>query len=92
MTYYAYGVRAAAAAGLRLAMALLALLALPALAQEAPDALVKRVSQDALSVIKSDPAFKHLALVRMPSLSVVPATAAHWKRLLQLASGKPTSR
>jgi phospholipid transport system substrate-binding protein len=55
MTYDAYGVRAAAAAGLRLAMALLALLALPALAQEAPDALVKRVSQDALSVIKSDP-------------------------------------
>jgi len=45
-----------------------------------------------LSVIKSDPAFKDLALVRMPRLSVVPATAAHWKRLLQLASGKPTSK
>jgi predicted RNA-binding protein with PUA-like domain len=38
-----------------------------------------------LSVIKSDPLFKDLALVRMPRLSVVPATAAQWKRLLQLA-------
>jgi phospholipid transport system substrate-binding protein len=33
----------------------LALVALPALAQEGPDALVKRVSQDVLQVIKSDP-------------------------------------
>jgi phospholipid transport system substrate-binding protein len=32
-----------------------ALFALPALAQEAPDALVKRVSQDVLQVIKTDP-------------------------------------
>ena len=32
-----------------------ALLALPAFAQEAPDALVKRVSQEVLQVIKSDP-------------------------------------
>ena len=31
------------------------LLAAPALAQEAPDALVKRVSQEALAIIKSDP-------------------------------------
>ncbi|HKU85633.1 MAG TPA: ABC transporter substrate-binding protein [Casimicrobiaceae bacterium] len=31
------------------------LLAAPALAQEAPDALVKRVSQEALTIIKSDP-------------------------------------
>jgi predicted RNA-binding protein with PUA-like domain len=38
-----------------------------------------------LSVIKSDPLFQDLALVRMPRLSVVPATAAQWKRLLQLA-------
>lgn len=45
-----------------------------------------------LSVIKGDPAFKDLALVRMPRLSVVPATAAQWKRLLLLASGRPTSR
>ena len=42
------GVRAAAG-GLLLA------LAIPALAQEAPDALVKRVSQEALQIIKSDP-------------------------------------
>jgi predicted RNA-binding protein with PUA-like domain len=39
-----------------------------------------------LSVIKGDPAFKDLALVRMPRLSVVPATASQWKRLLALAS------
>jgi len=32
-----------------------ALFALPALAQEAPDALVKRVSQEVLQVIKTDP-------------------------------------
>jgi predicted RNA-binding protein with PUA-like domain len=38
-----------------------------------------------LSVIKADPAFKDLALVRMPRLSVVPATAVQWKRLLQLS-------
>ncbi|HET8876958.1 MAG TPA: ABC transporter substrate-binding protein [Casimicrobiaceae bacterium] len=39
----------------RAGVALLALVAVPALAQEAPDALVKRVSQEALSIIKSDP-------------------------------------
>jgi predicted RNA-binding protein with PUA-like domain len=38
-----------------------------------------------LSVIKADPVFKDLALVRMPRLSVVPASAGQWKRLLQLA-------
>lgn len=38
-----------------------------------------------LSVIKRDLAFKDLALVRMPRLSVVPATAVHWTRLLQLS-------
>ena len=38
----------------RLAIAMLALAALPVFAQEAPDALVKRVSQEALSVIKTD--------------------------------------
>ena len=37
------------------AAASLALVAMPVLAQEAPDALVKRVSQEALSIIKSDP-------------------------------------
>ena len=35
--------------------------------------------------IKADPAFKDLALVRIPRLSVVPASAAQWKRLLKLA-------
>jgi phospholipid transport system substrate-binding protein len=37
------------------AVAVLALVALPAYAQEAPDALVKRVSQEALQIIKTDP-------------------------------------
>jgi phospholipid transport system substrate-binding protein len=44
------GARARAALGL-----LLVAVALPALAQEAPDALVKRVSQEALQIIKTDP-------------------------------------
>jgi phospholipid transport system substrate-binding protein len=35
--------------------ALVVALAFPALAQEAPDALVKRVSQEALAIIKTDP-------------------------------------
>jgi len=39
----------------RLGVMLLVLVAVPALAQEAPDALVKRVAQEALSIIKSDP-------------------------------------
>ncbi|HLQ22281.1 MAG TPA: EVE domain-containing protein, partial [Gemmatimonadales bacterium] len=48
----------------------------------------KRLPQPVpLSVIKGEPAFQDLALVRMPRLSVVPATAAHWSRLLGL-SGK----
>ena len=34
---------------------LLAALALPALAQEAPDAMVKRVSGEVLQVVRSDP-------------------------------------
>jgi len=40
-----------------------------------------------LAVIKADPAFSDLALVRMGRLSVVPATASQWKRLLALAAG-----
>ena len=40
-----------------------------------------------LSEIKADPAFKDLALVRMPRLSVVSATAAQWQRLRQLSEG-----
>ena len=38
-----------------LMLACVACVALPAFAEEAPDALVKRVSQEALSVIKTDP-------------------------------------
>ena len=38
-----------------LGVVLLALVAVPAFAQEAADALVKRVSQEALSIIKTDP-------------------------------------
>jgi len=45
-----------ALAGVRTAAGVLLLaLAIPALAQEAPDALVKRVSQEALQIIKTDP-------------------------------------
>jgi predicted RNA-binding protein with PUA-like domain len=39
-----------------------------------------------LAAIKADPALRELALVRQPRLSVVPATAAQWKRLLQHAN------
>ncbi len=38
-----------------------------------------------LATIKSDPAFAEMALVRQGRLSVVPATAAQWRRLLALA-------
>jgi predicted RNA-binding protein with PUA-like domain len=37
-----------------------------------------------LAAIKGDPAFKELALVRQGRLSVVPAPAGVWKRLLSL--------
>ena len=37
-----------------------------------------------LAAIKADPAFRDLALVRMPRLSVQPASAEQWKRLLKL--------
>ena len=48
--------RRGAAASLRaLCVLVLALAAWPTLAQEAPDALVKRVSQETLSIIKTDP-------------------------------------
>ena len=48
--------RARMATGVRtLVVAVLALVAWPAFAQEAPDALVKRVSQEALQIIKTDP-------------------------------------
>ena len=37
-----------------------------------------------LAAIKAEKAFADLALVRMGRLSVVPATAAHWQRLVKL--------
>jgi len=57
MTSVRHHLGARASAALRVALAVLSLLALPALgqAQEGPEALVKRVSEDALSIIKSDP-------------------------------------
>jgi len=54
---------------------------------QAGDRLPSPVS---LAAIKADPAFADLGLVRMSRLSVVPATAAQWHRLLGLAgAGKP---
>jgi len=38
-----------------------------------------------LAAIKAEPVFQDLVLVRMPRLSVVPATAAQWKKLLEMA-------
>jgi predicted RNA-binding protein with PUA-like domain len=38
-----------------------------------------------LGEIRKEPVLKDLALVRMPRLSVVPATAAQWKKLLQMS-------
>ena len=55
MTWVSVRGRAQARGMLRLAVSLLAIAASPAFAQEAPDALVKRVSQEALSIIKTDP-------------------------------------
>ncbi len=37
-----------------------------------------------LAAIKADPAFAELGLVRMGRLSVVPASPAQWKRLLDM--------
>ena len=38
-----------------------------------------------LAEIKADPAFAGSPLVRVPRLSVIPLTAAQWRRLLSLA-------
>ena len=47
---------------------------------------VKRLQRPVtLAEIKAEAVFKEMALVRMPRLSVVPATAAQWKRLLVMA-------
>jgi predicted RNA-binding protein with PUA-like domain len=39
-----------------------------------------------LAEIRGESAFQDLALVRMPRLSVVPATAAQWKKLLDMSN------
>jgi predicted RNA-binding protein with PUA-like domain len=41
-----------------------------------------------LATIKADPAFKDMALVRIPRLSVVAATPAQWQRLLTLGGAR----
>ena len=38
-----------------------------------------------LKAVKADPAFADFGLVRMGRLSVVPATAEQWKRLLEMS-------
>jgi predicted RNA-binding protein with PUA-like domain len=40
-----------------------------------------------LAEIRSEPVFKDMALVRMPRLSVVPASELQWKKLLAMAAG-----
>lgn len=40
-----------------------------------------------LRTIKSDSAFEDFALVKQSRLSVMPVTAAQWKRILKLAGG-----
>jgi len=52
---------------------------------QAVRALKKRVT---LADIKADAAFGDFALVRMPRLSVMPVTAALWKRILKMAGEK----
>ena len=44
-----------------------------------------------LSAIKADPVFEGWELVRIARLSVMPVSAAQWKRIEQLAKNPPTS-
>ena len=78
-------VRACAALG----ALLLALFALPAVAQEAPDALVKRVSQEALQVIKTDPKVQAGDQARVREL-IETKLAPHFDvdRMTALAAGR----
>jgi phospholipid transport system substrate-binding protein len=68
---------------------LAALLALPALAQEAPDALVKRVSQEAIAIIKSDPKVQAGDQARIREL-IETKLAPHFdiERMTALATGR----
>jgi phospholipid transport system substrate-binding protein len=74
---------------LALAALLLATSALPALAQEAPDALVKRVSQEALQVIKTDPKVQAGDQARIREL-IETKLAPHFDidRMTALAAGR----
>jgi predicted RNA-binding protein with PUA-like domain len=40
-----------------------------------------------LTELKAEPALKDFLLVRHPRLSVMPVSAAHWKRVLEIARG-----
>ena len=42
-----------------------------------------------LAEIKSDPAFKGFALVRISRLSVMPVSAAEWRRIEKIATSTP---
>jgi predicted RNA-binding protein with PUA-like domain len=45
----------------------------------------KRVARPVtLAQVRAEPALKDLALVRMPRLSVVPATDAQWRKLMEM--------
>ena len=68
---------------------LAALLALPASAQEAPDALVKRVSEEAIAIIKSDPKVQAGDQARIREL-IETKLAPHFDidRMTALAAGR----
>jgi|KBSMisStaDraftv2_1062788.scaffolds.fasta_scaffold808352_2 phospholipid transport system substrate-binding protein len=68
---------------------LAALLALPAFAQEAPDALVKRVSEEAIAIIKSDPKVQAGDQARIREL-IETKLAPHFDidRMTALAAGR----
>jgi len=72
-----------------LAAMLAAVLALPAFAQEAPDALVKRVSQEAIAIIKSDPKVQAGDQARIREL-IETKLAPHFDidRMTALAAGR----
>jgi phospholipid transport system substrate-binding protein len=75
--------------GVALLLAVLAVAAPPALAQEAPDALVKRVSTEALTTIKSDPQIQAGDVTHIREL-IETKLAPHFDmtRMTALAMGK----
>jgi len=51
---------------------------------------VKKLARPvALAEIKADPAFKDFALVRISRLSVMPVSAAEWRRIEKLSTSTP---